>query len=136
MEQIFVDTDGWLALNRKREELHELAVEMNQQLLEDGHRYLTSNYILDETYPLLSRWAGRAIAIDFGEKVQISKTTDIIHITETITEIAWEYFKKYADHKEISFTDCTSHRGHRRRHSPASGHTCTINLGSSKIKII
>ena len=108
MKQIFVDTDGWLALNRKREELHKTAVQMNKKLLDEGYRYFTTNFILDETYTLLSRWAGRAIAIDFGEKIQLSRTTEILHITEAVEQVAWEFIKKYADHQEISFTDCTS----------------------------
>jgi predicted nucleic acid-binding protein len=45
--------------------------------------------------------------VDFGERVRVARTVQIIHITPDIEEEAWRLFKQYSD-KFFSFTDCTS----------------------------
>jgi len=49
MKKIFVDTNGWIALNSKRDQFHRAAIEKNQELLRSGAHYITTNYVLDET---------------------------------------------------------------------------------------
>jgi predicted nucleic acid-binding protein len=107
MKQIFADTNGWIALSSKRDQLHEAAVKINRDLLRSGHRYVTTNFILDETYTGLRMKVGHLAAVDFGERQRKSKTVQIIRITEEMEEEAWEMFKQYTD-KDFSFTDCTS----------------------------
>ncbi len=107
MKQIFVDTNGWIALNSKRDQFHEIAWKTNRRLLRNGYQYITSNYILDENYTGLLARVGHFAAVDFGEKIRASRITAMIHITEEQEEQAWELFKKYSD-KQFSFTDCTS----------------------------
>ncbi len=107
MKQIFVDANAWIALNSKRDQFHALAVKINQQLLKQGCRYVTTNFVLDETYSGLLMKVGHFAAVDFGEKICQSHIISIIHITEDIQEHAWNLFKQYSD-KTFSFTDCTS----------------------------
>jgi hypothetical protein len=107
MKHVFVDTNAWIALNSKRDQLHDKAVELNKNLLQTGYRYLTTNFVLDETYTGLSTKVGHFAAVDFGEKIRSARTVQIIHITETLEEEAWKLFKQHSD-KEFSFTDCTS----------------------------
>jgi len=107
MKLIFMDANGWIALNSKRDQLHDISIETHKKLLSNGYRYITTNYILDETYTGLLTKVSHFAAVDFGEKLRVSKTVSIIHITTNIEEEAWKIFKKYSD-KEFSFTDCTS----------------------------
>lgn len=107
MKLVFVDTNAWIALNSKRDQLHDQAVAINKKLLQTGHRYLTTNFVLDEVYTGLLMKVGHWAAIDFGEKIRGARTVQIIHITETLEEEAWKLFKQHFD-KEFSFTDCTS----------------------------
>ena len=107
MKQIFADANGWIALNSKRDQLHNTAVKINRELLQSGHRYVTTNFVLDETYTALLKKVGHFAAVDFGERIRDARTVQIIHITEDITEEAWKLFKQYSD-KGFSFTDCTS----------------------------
>ena len=107
MKLIFVDSNGWIALNNKRDQLHGLAVEINKKYLEKGSNYLTTNFVLDESYTGLLTKVGHFAAVDFGERIRKSKIVKIIHITEEIEEKAWATFKKFKD-KDFSFTDCTS----------------------------
>lgn len=107
MNAVFVDTNAWIALNSKRDNLHEEAMIANRRLLEHGYRYLTTNFVLDETYTGLRMKIGHFAAVDFGEKLRQSRMVTIIHISPDIETEAWQLFKQYAD-KEFSFTDCTS----------------------------
>ena len=107
MTQIFVDTSGWIALNSKRDQLHGQAVSRNRSLLRDGHRYVTTNFVLDETYTGLRMKVGHFASVDFGEKIRKAQTVHILHVSADIEEAAWDIFRRYSD-KEFSFTDCTS----------------------------
>ena len=107
MNQIFADANGWIALNSKRDQGHDTAVRMNKALLEKGHRYVTTNFVLDETYTGLLMKVGHFAAVDFGERIRGTQTVQVIRITEELEKEAWNLFKHYSD-KEFSFTDCTS----------------------------
>ena len=107
MKRIFADANGWIALNSKRDQLHNTAVKINKDLLQSRHRYVTTNYVLDETYTGLLSKVGHFAAVDFGERIRSARTVEIIHISEDIEAEAWTLFKQYSD-KHFSFTDCTS----------------------------
>lgn len=107
MKWVFADANGWIGLNSKRDQSHSIAVKENKELLQSGHRYVTTNFVLDETYTGLLTKVGHFAAVDFGERIRGSQTVQVIHITEDIEEEAWKLFKQYSD-KGFSFTDCTS----------------------------
>jgi predicted nucleic acid-binding protein len=107
MNRIFADANAWIALNSKRDQWHETALKINKESLQNGHRYVTTNFVLDETYTVLMMKVGHYAAVDFGERIRATRTTQVIHITEAIEEDAWSLFRQYSD-KDFSFTDCTS----------------------------
>ena len=107
MKQIFVDANAWIALSSKRDRLHNSAIALHRELLEADYRYITTNFVLDETYTILLMHVGHFAAVDFGERVRSSSVIDVIHVTEGIEQDAWSLFKQYSD-KQFSFTDCTS----------------------------
>ena len=107
MKRIFMDANGWIALNNNRDQFHQEAQKLNRKLLKQSYQYLTTNFILDETYTGLLMKVGHFAAVDFGEKIRKSKVTTIIHITDEIENEAWQLFKQFSD-KLFSFTDCTS----------------------------
>jgi predicted nucleic acid-binding protein len=107
MKRIFADANGWIALNSKRDQLHNIAVKKNKELLQGRYSYVSTNFVLDETYTGLLTKVAHAAAVDFGERIRKAQTVQVIHITEDIEEEAWKLFKQYSD-KGFSFTDCTS----------------------------
>ena len=107
MKRLFADANGWIGLNSKRDQMHEAATKVNKEFLQKGYRYITTNFVLDETYTGLLTNVGHFAAVDFGERVRVARTVQIIHITPDIEEEAWQLFKQYSD-KFFSFTDCTS----------------------------
>lgn len=113
MKPTFMDANGWIALNSKRDQLHNAAVRLNKELLQGGHHYVTTNFVLDETYTGLLTKVGHFAAVDFGEKIRASRTALVIHVSEEMEEEAWRLFKQHTD-KGFSFTDCTSFVAMRR----------------------
>lgn len=105
--QIFADANGWIALNSRRDQFHPAALETNRALLRQGHRYVTTNFVLDETYTGLATRVSHFAAVDFGERIRRSQAIQIIHIDPDLEEETWNLFKQYSD-KAFSFTDCTS----------------------------
>jgi len=107
MQLIFADTHGWLALSNKRDKFHQKAVITNKILIDQRKGFITSNFVLDETYTLILNKIGHKEAVKFGDMIRTTKLVKVVHVTEIIEERAWQLFKKYSD-KEFSFTDCTS----------------------------
>ena len=107
MQFLFVDTQGWVALSNKRDSFHQKALTVKKTSIKQGKKFITSNYVLDETYTLILLRIGHKEAIKFGEIVHRSPIIQVVHVTEKIEKEAWQLFKKYSD-KKFSFTDCTS----------------------------
>jgi predicted nucleic acid-binding protein len=107
MRLVFIDTSAWVALKHKGDSLWKQATDLNRSLLTGGVRYITSNFVLDETYTLLRLRAGHHIAVELGEEIANSHLVTVVRVAEPLETEAWQIFKRYAD-KEFSFTDCTS----------------------------
>jgi predicted nucleic acid-binding protein len=110
MKKLFIDTGAWLALNNKRDKYYTDAVKANKDFLDKGYLYVSSEYVLDETYTLLRYDVGHKRAVEFGGEIKLLQEMEkirIIHINQDILGEAWGIFEKYSD-KDFSFTDCTS----------------------------
>ncbi|HEY83915.1 MAG TPA: type II toxin-antitoxin system VapC family toxin [Chloroflexi bacterium] len=111
MPTILVDTWAWLALNYKGDQDYQRAQMANRELLEQNYNYVTTNFVLDETYTLLRRRAYAQRSIEFGREIQqvISMGgLELLTITPDIEQDAWRIFEKYHDLSGLSYTDCTS----------------------------
>jgi predicted nucleic acid-binding protein len=104
---IFIDTAAFLAIENRRDVHHERALAFRDASLGDGRTFVTSDYVLDESYTLIRLRAGHAVAVQFGEDVRASRVLRVEHVTPEVVDAAWRVFKAFAD-KEFSFTDCTS----------------------------
>lgn len=110
MKKLFIDTVAWIALNNTKELHHKSAAIANREFLDSGYFYVTSDYVLDETYTLLRSDVGHKRAVEFGNEMRdLHKKgkINIVHTSQVELEKAWEIFEKYSD-KDFSFTDCTS----------------------------
>jgi len=104
---IFIDTSAFLAIENREDSYHESALEFRDACLRSKRVFLTSDYILDESYTIIRLRAGHDIAVQFGEALRLSRFIRIEHVTTELIEKAWKIFKTYGDH-DFSFTDCTS----------------------------
>jgi len=104
---IFVDTSAFLALENRRDIYHDKALIYKDDCLKNGQNFITSDYVLDESYTIIRMRAGHATAVHFGETLRRSQFIHIELIRPEIFEEAWKIFKAFSDH-DFSFTDCTS----------------------------
>jgi predicted nucleic acid-binding protein len=104
---VFVDTVAWVALANENDNLHEAAISERRKLAREKVRFVTTNFVIDESITLIRSRTNHANAVAFGEMIRQSKTINVVHISRELEEEAWQLFKQFYD-KEFSFTDCTS----------------------------
>ncbi len=107
---IFVDTGAWIALTDVSDQYHLEAVSIYTQLKQRKARFLTTDYVIDETVTRLRYDAGHHIAIKFLDLIALSQSNSIlrvIHIDRRLFQNAISIFRRY-DSAILSFTDCVS----------------------------
>ena len=105
--KVFVDTSFFKAYIDIKDEFHQKALEIFEELKEKETLLITSNYILDETFTLLRVKCNVEIAIEFKTVLEEFETgLKIVRVTVEDEAAAWNWFVK--DWSKLSFTDCTS----------------------------
>jgi len=103
------DTGGYVALVWKKDEYHERAKVAYRKLLDQNYTFVTTNYILAETYTAIQTrikplQLGHQTAVVFGERIRKAANgglVRVVRISEDQEKAAWELFKRYDD-KEFS----------------------------------
>jgi predicted nucleic acid-binding protein len=104
---VFVDTVAWLALINKSEILHAAARQVRDSLMQQKARLFTSDYVVVEVANALARIPFRSAAVRLVDFIRSSGTVDVLLITPSVFEEAWDFYKARTD-KDWSLTDCTS----------------------------
>lgn len=108
MINTFIDTSGFKAVFDEADDFHSKARDYWQKALSEQILFITTNFILDETYTLFRSHLGKEKAILFRDKLAASpKSIKVISILQKDETQAWEYFDKLPG-RGVSFTDCTS----------------------------
>ena len=110
MSRIFVDTWAWYALADSADADHVTAKILNEQLLDQGHTFVTTNFVLSEAVTLIRYRLHHQAAVRFWETLHALIDAELVHfvrVTELHDIAAWEIFEHYADQR-FSYTDCTS----------------------------
>jgi predicted nucleic acid-binding protein len=105
--EVFVDTAGFLALWDSNDEHHSKALSLQRDLAAKRHRFLTTDYILDETATLLLNRHSHEAAADFLDTSRRSEALRLEWVDPERFFAAASWFERHAD-KEWSFTDCVS----------------------------
>ncbi len=116
MNRVFVDTWAWYALTDSADADHPLAQLANEQLLDEGSTFVTTNFVLAEAVTLIRYNLHHSAAVRFRHTVQQLVEDDLVslvRVEETDESAAWEIFEQYSDQK-FSYTDCTSFAVMRR----------------------
>ncbi|MFH0920728.1 MAG: type II toxin-antitoxin system VapC family toxin [Fibrobacterota bacterium] len=105
--EAFVDTSGFYALLASNDDAHARAVNILKKRSDGKHRFVTTDYIIDESVTLL-----QARGLSRMGKVLLEMIS-----TSTVCRMEWmeperfartkEFYLKHADHP-WSFTDCFS----------------------------
>jgi hypothetical protein len=105
---VFVDSAAWVALIDASDRQHAAAAAYWRQAIDQSRRFVTSDYVLDETFTLLRRRPhGLAMAVAVHDVLESSHFVEQITIDASLRRRAWDLFTSYQD-KVLSFTDCTS----------------------------
>lgn len=104
---VFMDTAGLLALWDGADEYHDEAIRLQAQLAAEGRRFLTSDYVVDETVTVLLVRHSHAAAADFLQSVTASEALRLEWVDSGRFHAAAKIFLRHSD-KEWSFTDCVS----------------------------
>ncbi len=104
---VLMDSAGFLALWDAGDEHHRRAVALQTELARQRRRFLTTEYIVDETITLLLVRHSHAAASDFLDTVERSESLRLEWIGPERFHAAASLFRRHGD-KEWSFTDCVS----------------------------
>ncbi len=104
---VFIDTAGFLALWDAGDEHHERAVALQAELAGKARRFLTSDYVADETATLLLVRHSHAAAADLVQTIATSEAVQLQWVGPELFQAAVTLFARHSD-KRWSFTDCVS----------------------------
>lgn len=99
---VFIDSSYYCALVNSEDSLHKKSLKYINSL-ENSY---TSNFILLESYTVISQKAGKTTAVKFGEKMQSQSNTSILLVTPNVEHLSWEIFKSI-NNKNLSYVDCS-----------------------------
>lgn len=115
---IFVDTGAWIALTDRSDQHHRDAIAIYSRLKQQRERFLTTDYVIDETVTRLRYDATHQVAVAFLDSLAPAEKAGrlrIVRIDEALFAEAVSIFRRY-DATVLSLTDCASFavcRAHR-----------------------
>ena len=107
---IFVDTGAWIAILNPNDQYHREAVAVYRHFQQQKTRFLTTDYVIDETVTRLRYDTNHSIAVMFLERIELLVETNVLTLIEIDNRLFREaiaLFRQY-DSTRLSFTDCTS----------------------------
>jgi uncharacterized protein len=105
--KIFIDTSGFFALLAKRDNMHAKAADVFRNAREHKTRFVTTDYVLDETATLFRARGLGDLAPRFFEIVMAASVCKIEWMDQELFSSTAAFFNKHDD-QEWSFTDCFS----------------------------
>jgi predicted nucleic acid-binding protein len=105
MKQIFADTSYWIGLVNPRDQIHQKAIKITQQL--SSVRLLTTEMVLVELLNSFSDSPFRRAVAGMVLKLRDDRNVRIVPQTPEQFEVARERYQR-ADDKTWSLTDCAS----------------------------
>jgi len=103
----FVDASGWIALVNRNDGLHQQAVLLFQQRLDEGRGFVTSSVVLLEVGNWLSPVPLRPLASRLLERIEHSQRIEVVALTSEFCRKGWQLYRQRAD-KEWGAIDCIS----------------------------
>jgi predicted nucleic acid-binding protein len=104
--EVFVDSNFFIALLNKEDSLHAEAMAISKELAAKNISYAISNLVFAEIVTVTSMKAGRATAVQGGEKLINSSRVRVAYIDENLHKESWDIFQQ-TEQKNISFVDCS-----------------------------
>jgi predicted nucleic acid-binding protein len=109
-EIVFWDTAAFIALGNARDDLHQAATKISQELAQTQAHVLTTDAVLIEVANTFSKIAFRPIGWQLVEAVQASvalRAATIVHVDLDLWQRGWQLYRTRSD-KNWGLTDCIS----------------------------
>src|SRR3990167_2712368 len=103
--KIFIDTSAWIEIILEGEKYHKATSQYFISKLNKGAKFITSDYVLDESFTRLLTIHGINLARLLRKKTQEAEETNhllILRTDEVAFNKAWDSFDKFSEHK-LSF---------------------------------
>lgn len=101
---IFIDSGAFIAYYNKRDEFHNIAIELFNELEKGSFGYATtSDYMLNEATARVMAQMGKDHAVNLGRR--IFGDYPVLHVDVELFEQAWDKFVRL---KPFSLADCTT----------------------------
>ncbi|MGH9946556.1 MAG: type II toxin-antitoxin system VapC family toxin [Pyrinomonadaceae bacterium] len=107
MNQVFVDTSGWLAIVVASDQYHSEAVLHYERFRTEETKLITHEGVLIEVGNMLSPSRSRSVAVELRTKIIASSRIELAALTNELIDDAWDLYSKRAD-KDWSIVDCMS----------------------------
>ncbi len=121
MKSLFVDSSALVALGDDTDDHYKKADRFFRNQL-GATRFITSDFVLDETLTLLSRRIGATNAVAFATNavafahgLLASRAYRVYYVDAALLAMSLDFLVKYAD-KGVSFTDATTMAFVRTQH--------------------
>lgn len=112
MRACFIDTWAYIALSNRKDEGHEIALEVEQFLTDEGFTAVTSEWVLDETVTQLHLLAGAKVATQFLDDLDAqlkARQLMLLNINALRFDAAVRQFRALAPKvPRVSLTDCAT----------------------------
>lgn len=106
-DEVFLDTAYAIALSSEKDEYHERAIILAEQLERAGIRLITTRAIQLEIGNALSKQRYRGAAIQLLDSLEADPTVEIIALSEILYSKALQLYRERRD-KEWGLVDCAS----------------------------
>ncbi len=109
-ETIFWDATAFIALGNTRDNLHQAAISVSQELAQAQAQVLTTDAVLIEVANAFSKVVLRPVALRLIEAVQESvalQVATIVHVDVDLWQRGWNLYQARTD-KDWGLTDCIS----------------------------
>jgi uncharacterized protein len=105
--KIFVDTSWFKGFIDEKDDFHRAAKIMFEEANNEGLRFVTTNFIIDETFTLLrQRCADEKVKFFYHTLARFGERLRIVRVGVMDEKRVWEWFWK--PWTKLSYTDCTS----------------------------
>lgn len=109
-ETVLWDTAAFVALGNARDDLHQAAVDVSQELAQTNAHVLTTDAVLTEVVNTFSKVHLRPIAWQIVEATEASVAlgvATIVHVDDDLWKRGWQLHRNRED-KDWGLTDCIS----------------------------
>ena len=108
MNEVFVDTSGWMSFFMEKDPYHTEALRLMTQWQQQNRRVVTINYALTELIALfIHDHVQRSTSLDYIETIRSADWVEIVHVDEALDREAWELLANRLD-KQWSLVDAAN----------------------------